>query len=116
MTGNTNANWVFTSIAFDKYQSYLSEIIGDTSPYGRIFNPNHYDFSRLFTDETIINKAGSNYEFIESCDIKWLEKFYKWIGETQQRKKYCQTKSIFIDAEGKAVAAYDQFGNRHPDS
>lgn len=107
LTGNTNANWVFTSIAFDKYQSYLSEIIGDTSPYDRIFNPNHYVFSRLFTDETIINKAGSNYEFIESCDIKWLEKFYKWIGETQQRKQCSKTLSIFIDSEGNAASAYD---------
>ena len=107
LTGNTNANWVFTSIAFDKYQSYLSEIIGDTSPYDRIFNPNHYVFSRLFTDETIINKAGSNYRFIESCDIKWLEKFYKWIGETQQRKQRSKTLSIFIDSEGNAASAYD---------
>ena len=106
LTENTSAEWAFTSTVFKEYESYLSLIIKDK--YDEfIFDFLNINHSRSITDETILSRVASNHDFIESRDIEWLEKFYKWIGETQQRKQRSKTLSIFIDSEGNAASAYD---------
>jgi hypothetical protein len=50
---------------------------------------------------------GVTPEFIEAQPIEWLHRFYKWIAETRGRTEMISTKPIFLDQEGKAVAAFD---------
>lgn len=51
-----------------------------------------------------------NTSFIEGCDIKWLNRFYKWIDDSGARRERFKTKPIFWDKTSHAVSAYDREG------
>lgn len=50
---------------------------------------------------------GIGADFIENQSIEWLHEFYKWLSETKHRTEAIEQKSVFLDQDGNAVAAYD---------
>ena len=93
LTGNEEAQWVFTSIPREKYENtaYVDKITVDRFNEDRIF-------------------IRINASFIKSRSIEWLAEFYSWISKTSKRMEKCKTLPIFISAEDKAVPAYDSEG------
>ncbi len=57
-------------------------------------------------EDNLLNSISA--EFIEHQPIEWLHKFYGWIFETKHRCDIASKKPIFIDQDGKSVAAFDE--------
>ncbi|KAK8857352.1 hypothetical protein M9Y10_015756 [Tritrichomonas musculus] len=56
---------------------------------------------------------GIEAEFIEKQSFEWLHKFYKWIGDDNERIKKAKYTPIFITSKGKAMSAFNNSsGNR----
>jgi len=94
LTKNKNAKWAFPSLS-------------TPTNYGRNVK---FDYIReviqnVVTENTLINCL--NNDFIETQRIEWLHTLYNYISSNKERKRRIKTKPIFLDSEGKAVAAYD---------
>lgn len=95
LTKNENARWSFVSIStprsagrsvkFDYIRSIIKNIVNDNA---------------------IIDMMSNG--FIESQKFEWLHDLYKYIAVNAERTKRIKTKPIFLDSNGKAVAAYDE--------
>lgn len=46
--------------------------------------------------------------FVEVQSIAWLSGFYKWLDESEERRKKARRLPIFLDRNSKAVAAFNQ--------
>lgn len=106
LSKNETAEWVFTSFGRQDTRrknvaltDYIDSITAVWLDEGDILK----DWS--FEDGTPCN--GITAEFIESQPIEWLHRFYKWIAETKGRTELIRTKPIFLNQDGKAVAAFD---------
>lgn len=103
---NDTAKWVFTSFGRQ-----------DTRRKNEALTNYIDSITTVWLDEDdILNgwkyEDGSSYDgikeaFIESQSIEWLHQFYKWIAETKGRTESILTKPIFLNQDGKAVAAFD---------
>lgn len=89
---STEASWAFPSASRDNYDDFIEEIFED----------------HIIDDQTV--RSSIYPEFIEAREIIWLEKFYKWIDDSLTRRSQYRTVPIFLDSEGKAVAAFDNEG------
>ena len=47
-------------------------------------------------------------EFIEAQSLMWLSGLYKWLDESEDRRKKARRLPIFLNRQKKAVAAFDQ--------
>ena len=117
---NPEASWVFTTLARDEVQrnqkelfSYIDDIVRTNINEDIILTGRSRDFYvRSGIRQSLENIKGISTEFIEHQPIKWLHNFYKWISETKHRTDIITDKPIFLDQNGKAVAAYD-YDNQH---
>lgn len=106
LSKNETAKWVFTSFGRQ-----------DTRRKNEALTDYIDSITAVWLDEGDILKGwsfgdGTSYdgitaEFIESQPVEWLHRFYKWIAETKGRTELIPTKPIFLNQDGKAVAAFD---------
>lgn len=52
-------------------------------------------------------QEGITGAFIDSQSLEWLHCFYRWLSETDGRKKLVRTSPIFLNQDRKAAAAFD---------
>lgn len=112
---NPDACWVFTSLARDEVLrnqkelfSYIDDIVRTNINEDIILMGRSRNFYvRSGERQNLESIKGISSEFIEHQPIKWLHNFYKWISETKHRTDIITDKPIFLDQNGKAVAAYD---------
>lgn len=95
---NQNAEWTFTSIG--RAETLRTNKI--LCNYIDGITDNWFDADNLF-DRITAN-------FIKEQEIDWLFKFYKYIGETQNRVNKVKQKPIFLDDLGNAAAVFDRNG------
>lgn len=111
ISGQPGAKWVFTS--FGRFETQRAD-------RNRTLKLTDYidSITKLWLNDTDIingwsytgNKTtygGITAEFIEKQPIEWLHKFYRYIYESDARVELIKTKQIFLDKQGKAVAAYN---------
>lgn len=106
LTKNESAKWVFVSFGRQ-----------DTLRKNKALTDFIDEITAVWLDEGDILKGwsttdGKSYDgitakFIEEQPVEWLHLFYKWINETNGRKVLIKTKPIFLNQNGKAVAAFD---------
>lgn len=106
LSKNETAKWVFTSFGRqdtrrknEALTNYIDSITAVWLDEG--------DILKGWSFEGGASYDGITAEFIESQPIEWLHRFYKWIAETKGRTELIPTKPIFLNQEGKAVAAFD---------
>lgn len=100
LLGDPEAHWVFRSYgrntvshnAREGLQAYIDSLTQDWI--------NEYDIS-----------SNISAEFVAKQTEKWLHRLYEWLG-TGRRFQYFKTKPIFLDADGKPAAAYNQKGEK----
>ena len=95
--GNTDISWVFQSRWKDQSRdkstvSFIRECISETP-----------------SDTALLDRISP--EFIEVQPIEWLSRLYKWLDESEERRNKAKRLPIFLNAQGKAVAAFDQKGD-----
>lgn len=118
ITENENAQWVFVTLGRDEVQrnnralfSYIEDLVKTNLNEDAIINGrsrSSYYNRVLGTQQTLERIKGITAEFIEEQSISWLHDFYKWLSETKRRTEIITDKPIFLDPDGKAVAAYDE--------
>lgn len=113
---NEDAQWAFISYGRDEVQrnnkalfNYIDTLVKtnlneDSIISGRTKN---FFYNRLGIRQSLESVKGINAAFIEGQKISWLHDFYKWLSETKHRKELAADKPIFLDQNGKAVAAFD---------
>ncbi|MGB4407933.1 MAG: AAA domain-containing protein [Sphaerochaeta sp.] len=106
LTKNESAKWVFISFGRQDTQrknsiltNYIDEIISVWLDEG--------DILKGWSTTDGKSYAGITAKFIELQPFEWLHLLYKWINETNHRKDLIKTKPIFLNQDGKAVAAFD---------
>ncbi len=101
---NPKARWVFTELARNQTEGEK-----ETVNYQTISPKRDYLTSCVagwFDFEAISKKIGG--DFIRRQTLKWLHKFYAYLGESPYRAKMVRRFPIFIDEHGNAVAAFDE--------
>ena len=94
LTGNKNARWAFASLSTPRSAGksvkfdYIKAVV-----------------QKNITDTTILDLISN--VFIESQKIEWLHHLYKYISVNAERTKRIKVKPIFLNSDGKAVAAFD---------
>ena len=110
---NEKAKWVFPSIGREnlqknnKYLTNYIDLLVRTSiseenvingrKQAEIYNPS------LGFKQSVEYFKGITAEFIESQNIEWLHRFYKWLSETDRRTKLAKDKPVFLDQNCVAV-------------
>ena len=94
MSKNNNAKWIFPSLSTPRSG-------GEGAKYKYIRSL----VQNSVTDSSIIDLIDK--DFIETQSIDWLYKFYKYISDNKDRTNRILTKPIFLNQDGKAVAAFD---------
>ena len=97
-TDNENAEWVFVS--FGRAETMRTNRI--LANYINDITDNWFDADDLLDMITA--------NFIETQNIDWLFKFYKYVSERQNRIDKVKQKPIFLDESGNAVAVFDEKG------
>ena len=118
ITDNKNAHWVFTSLGRDETQrnnralySYIDSLVRTNINEDAIISgrsKESYYNRTLGATQSLENIRGITAAFIEAQSFEWLHGFYKWLSETKHRKEISITKPIFLDQDGKSVAAFDR--------
>ena len=101
---NPKARWVFTELARNQTEGEKETVI-----YQTIYPKRDYLTSCVagwFDFEAISKKISG--DFICQQPLKWLHKFYAYLGENSSRAKIVRRLPIFIDEQGNAVAAFDE--------
>lgn len=97
-TDNENAEWVFVSFGRAetmRTNRILANYINDIT-------------DKWFDADDLLDMITAN--FIKAQEIDWLFKFYKYVGERQNRVDKVKQKPIFLDELGNAVAVFDEKG------
>ena len=122
ITGNESAEWAFVSLARrDGVQrnnkvlfSYIDDLIKTNLNEDAIINgrtkTSGYDRYSGWT-KPLESVKGITGTFIENQEISWLHEFYKWLSETSHRTAIGAYRPVFLDQNGKAVAAFDASEN-----
>ena len=107
ITGDPAARWVFPSFGRQDTQrknkpltEYIDSITAVWLDESDILGGWSYD------DGT--EQEGITGAFIETQRPEWLHRFYKWLSETDGRKRLVRTSPIFLNQNGKAAAAFDE--------
>lgn len=106
LSGNASAKWVFTTFGrqdtlrknkpLKEYIDSITEVwLGED------------DILKGWSFENGDSYSGITAEFIETQPIEWLHSFYNWLSETDHRTEISKTKTIFLNQQKKAVAAFD---------
>ncbi len=103
LTGNSNADWAFPSVSREKYTDYIESILPEVFP--NYYGDYEDEVAHIIDEDTLIKLVTPS--FIQNRDVKWLERFYKWINDSGKRRDAYKTKPIFLDKYGKAVPAYN---------
>ena len=111
---NPNACWVFPTLSRDGHlsfdeRSYIDSLVRTNLNEDIILNGRNRDYA--FIDGIKKNLEiikGITPEFIEKQSFEWLHVFYKWMADTDKRRKVASKKPIFIDQDSKSVAAFDE--------
>ena len=100
LTGVKDSKWVFVSKGWesiyrtrDGRADYLRDVIAN----------------QYIIDTKILDSLTS--EFIENQSLDWLIRLYTFICDTDNRVKVCRYAPVFLDKNGKAVAAFDNDDN-----
>ena len=104
-----NSKWVFTSFGRQdtlRKNKALTEYIDSVTKVWL----DEDDILKGWSFENGTSYSGISAEFIEAQSIEWLHRFYKWVSETANRTKIAKTKSIFLNQDRKAVAAFNTKG------
>lgn len=113
---NENAHWVFTTLGRDETQrnnralySYVDSLVRTNINEDVIINGRSREYAYIRgARQSLESIRGITAGFIEAQSFVWLHKFYKWLSETKHRKEISLFKPIFLDQNGKAVAAFDE--------
>lgn len=113
---NKNAHWVFTTLGRDETQrnnkalySYVDSLVRTNINEDVIINGRSREYIYIRgARQSLESIRGITPSFIEAQPFVWLHKFYKWLSETKHRKEISLSKPIFLDQDGKAVAAFDR--------
>ena len=101
-----DAKWVFKSITAANKPDYqyistvVCQVLDENAILGIGGNSNR----------GVVFK-GMTADFIEGQSVDWLCRLYDWLGRTNDRINRAKTRPIFLDSDGKAVAAFDKSGN-----
>lgn len=103
LTFNPDARWVFSSLprhslqrVRDTKSDYIDDIVNAC-----------IDDDDLLVGNYVAGTKKINHEFIENQSIEWLHKFYAWLSETTKRSDISKKLPVFLNSDGKAVAAFD---------
>jgi len=133
-TSSENAYWAFvppltkvfsdkqlSEISKDKNAKWVFRTIGrqDTLRKNKALSSYIDDITKVWIDEDDLidgwsyeNSSeripGITAEFVENQTIEWLHIFYQWLSETTRRTESVISVPIFLDQDGKAVAAFDE--------
>ena len=117
---NPSAKWVFTSIGRDDLQrsnralfSFIDSLVRTNLNEDAIISGRSRDFFYnrvLGVRQSIENIKGITGQYIETQSIAWLHLFYKWLSETKHRRDAVLKRPVFLNQDGKAVAAFDKAG------
>ena len=112
---DSDAQWAFASLSRESEQrstraksDYIDDITCTFLDENIVINGRQRSFTY---GEDFVRVKGIDKKFIESQDIEWLHKFYKWISESKQRINLIPKKAIFLDSNCKAVALRDGRGD-----
>lgn len=118
ITENEEAQWAFISLGRDEVQrnnkalfGYIEDLVKTNLNEDAIINGRSRDFFYnrvLGVRQALENVKGITASFIEEQEIAWLHEFYKWLSETKHRTEIIEKKSIFLDQDRKAAAAFDK--------
>lgn len=110
ITGDPDAEWVFVSIGREKLHEekpalfkYLDGMVKTSVNENVILKGR----KKLFG----VPLVGITPTFIKNQTFEWLFTFYKWVAETKRRTELAKSVPIFVDRDGRAVAAYDDKNN-----
>ncbi|MCK9170444.1 MAG: AAA domain-containing protein [Treponema sp.] len=105
LTENKDAKWGFVEVKSgnDKY-GFIEEIL-DSAKY------DFYEYPTILQKRSRVifsDLLGAiTNDFIENQTFEWLNRFYRYICETNQRCESARKYAIFLDESKKAVAAFD---------
>lgn len=115
LSGNPQARWVFCSLArrvlensdWPKYIDLLTKekcCVEEWLFDGyKIYSFSDWAYHAYFHE--------INVGFVERQPIKWLYRFYRWILYSGSRTRKCKSLPIFLNQDGKAVAAFNNNGD-----
>ena len=107
ITRDPDARWVFTSIGRKKGDALTQYIDGgDESSWIRR-KPNL--ITSNYTPQKIFNAIDA--DFIQCQTFQWLNNLYEYLLERKSYRDHVKDKPIFIDANGKAVSAFEKNSN-----
>lgn len=80
--------------------------------YGKTVIKNYIDnlVSSWYDEDDIMDAIDAG--FVEHQSFDWLHKLYKWLSDVPRRFKDLNCKPIFLNAQGRPVAAYDRNGQK----
>lgn len=105
LTGNKDAQWVFTGTARNKTEGERKAINGCRTVYPK---RDYIDnlIAEWFEMEELLAKIGA--PFIQAQSQKWLHQFYEYLHNNPSRAKVVKKLPIFLDQRGTAVPAFDE--------
>jgi hypothetical protein len=107
LVGKPEAKWVFTSIDRRSVKEITEYIDGGSEASWNKKDPN-----LIKSNLDLENKLAGmiNADFIRKQSLDWLHTFYEYLSERKSYQEKFKTKSIFLDTEGNAVAAFEEKG------
>ena len=117
MCDNDAACWVFPSVGRDATQDankslckYIDSLVktnlnDDAIISGRSRSSFYNRYLGKF--QSLEPIKGITAQFIEAQPSSWLHKFYHWLSDSKIRTKAVLRKPVFLNQDGKAVAAFD---------
>ncbi len=115
ITGDPQAKWAFPSLARDDLQRAQSPLLPYIDQLVLTFIPEEaiirgradYYYGRYGQRYSIVPIKGITPDFIEKQSNSWLEKFYKWLDESNSRRDLAKKYPVFLNQDRKATSAYD---------
>ncbi|MBD5424470.1 MAG: AAA family ATPase, partial [Allobaculum sp.] len=105
------AFWAFPSLGANRVQSknpelanFIQGLVKDTITEKDLLKGRTNSNYSIHDDTSI---SGITPSFIERQSFDWLSSFYLWLAQSPLRWKLMQNKPIFLNREGKAIAAFE---------
>ncbi len=115
LSKDDSAKWVFRTIGRDDtlrankaLAEYIDSIVKTNINEDAILQGRRgFYYDRTGAKRENVSIEGITADFIERQDFAWLVDFYKWISDSNPRKKAIKKAPIFIDSNKHATAAFD---------
>ena len=118
--GIKEAKWTFPFLSPDSLENdneALYEYLQELTRRGFLYSYKYDEYKNEY-DDVYYSNCGNyvshvelfgkiNKSFIENQTIDWLAKFYGYISDIKTYSDWFKNEAIFLDTEGKAVAAFD---------